>query len=156
MICIGLLLLLGVVFQYAWRTKIPRRLLIGPIRAGTQELVFEPPRGDHYHIVVGVPRDATGAPQRVYGNLLIRTGSNQVVHIPFDTGNSTLGNWLAAEHLDALIVTLPRNGPAPNLDKQWSSHGRVFIKVEASGADFAGASLWLCYLERWFHYKMFQ
>ena len=155
-ICGVLVLLIGVVFQYAWRSKIPRRLLIGPIRPETQDLVFQLPKGDHYHIVVGVPRDRTGPPQRVRGNLLIGSGSNQVIQIPYDTADSTPGNWLRAENLDAFIVTLPLNGPALDLDKRLSKEGRISMRVEASGAEVGGASLWLCYLERWVHYKVQQ
>ena len=155
-ICIGLVLLLGIVFQYAWGIKIPRRLLIGPIRPGTQDLVFQAPNGDHYHIVVGVPRDRTGPLQRVHGNLLIGGGSNQAVRIPFDTADSTPANWLRAENLEAFVVTWPLKRPALDLDKQLFKQGRVSIRVEANGAEVRGATLWLCYLDRWVHYKLHQ
>jgi len=141
-------------FQYAWRTKTPRQLLVGQMRDGQQAFSLQVPSGDHYHLVVGIPRAANIQHSRVHGVLSITSGSNQVLRIAFDSANSTTGNWLASNNLDAFIISLPLKDPAINIDKQLSRGGQITVRLESEGADASGASLWLCYLERWLHRKL--
>jgi len=129
-----------------WRIKTPRYLLLGALQPGVQELAFEIPKGDHYHIVIGVPKSEHGKTQ-VYGIISLKSGSNLITEFNFDTATCAEGNWLDRENLTSFVVTLPRNGTQQTLDGWLANRSSISANIEANGTNVTVASFWLYYLE---------
>jgi len=144
-LCVMLILAIALAFQYFWRIKTPKRQLLGQLHAGSQEIVFKVPKGDHFQIVLGLPQNEQSLNSRVYGTISLKNGTNQIADFQFDTTNSTTGNWLDKQNLNAFIITFQRNESLRNLDR----HPSISMNIEAHGTNVDAASLWLSYLERW-------
>ncbi len=131
------------------RVSIPQRQLLCQLQPGDQDVSFVCPKGHHFNFVIGVPKTRVVSNVEISGKLLLKTGTNSLGDIVFDTQKSTQSNWLESENLDASVLTLPLQGPSKQLDQQLNGGLLINLRVEAKIPLENTASLWLTYLTRW-------
>jgi hypothetical protein len=144
----ALVLAAVVLHQVLGRISIPQRQLLCQLQAGGQEVSFVAPKGDHFNLVVGVPKKRTNAEVGLSGKLSLRVGANLVGEMQFDARESPKANWLDKDSLDAYVITLPSNGSPKHFDQHLKHGSVVAIQVETTASPGEGASLWLTYLTR--------
>jgi hypothetical protein len=143
------LIVAGAVFlQRVRRVSVPQRQLLCQLRPGEQDVSFVWPKGHHFNLVIGVPKNGAASGAEVSGKLLLKAGTNLVGEFVFDTQKSTTANWLEKENLDAYVITLPINNPPRQLDQQVKDGSLIDLHIEAKASSENATSLWLTYLTR--------
>lgn len=143
---IVLAVLAALFFQSVRRVEIPQRQLLCRLNSGTQELLFVCPKGNHFNLVVGMPKGDAISKLEVFGKFSIKAGTNSITEFEFDTGKCTKANWLDKENLDSFVITLPTNEPPNRLDEQLQKASSIAVDVETNGLIGNSISLWLTYL----------
>jgi hypothetical protein len=146
---LALILAAALFLQSVRRTTIPQRQLITQLQRGNHHIALVWPKGDHFDLVIGVPKGHTVPDLRVAGQLLLRTGTNLLMSLTFETQNCSKANWLEDEHLDGYVLTLPSNESPKHLQSQPKEGASVDIQMEITDLSSDTASLWLTYLARW-------
>lgn len=150
-LCVAALCLLAVVALFAWQirqTEFPRSLFLCALQGAKQEVSFVCPKGDHFNLVVGLPKEPPNSTGHVAGTLSVTCGTRKV-DLSFDTRGQTRANWLQMSNLDGYIVTWPLGKPAFPLDRQLGTSNQAVIQIELKVSDVPGpASLWLTYLAK--------
>lgn len=145
---IALIAVAAIFLQSVRRISIPQRQSLGQLHPGGQDVSFVCPKGDHFNLVVGVPKNRDASESQVSGRLLLKIQTNTFAELVFDSQKSTKANWLEKENLDAWVITLPVNEPARQLDQQLKDGVLIHVHIEANTSPGNTASLWLTYLTR--------
>lgn len=145
-------MLWGIKFR-AGKTELPRQLLLTSATNEWKAATFSLTKGDHYNLVLGLPRGTEVKAGEFLGNVALLHGSRVLLEVPFDVVIATPASWLMNQNLDAYILTWPTNSAPTRLDAIVEPGRSYTVTISFSNGPPPVGSLWLTYLQEWRYRK---